>query len=269
MSVNSTTIPSEDELSINASLLNTLPVANNFTASDDWAVQGLSSGSCDYGNSTNKLFSPVGFGVFRGSYGLGNLSSAGGPLPVWADIECIADLALNGTRTLGDLYNITSYSFPPAGGNVLKDNLGNYSGYYVVTPPPSPPCNMPMCTSAQPPEQFAKGLFVVRTDYQNTIYAANGTGFYNSLDSSLPAAYTLVAGDEWGQVVLMHFEVTASDNLPKVGNFLSSSGGCSPGPAHHQLLRRPRVQLRCSGCNALGLRSLMEFRGEIFGVANR
>jgi hypothetical protein len=62
---------------------------------------------------------------------------------------------------------------------------------------------------------------------QETINAANGTGFYNSLGSSLPANYTLVAGDEWGQLVVLHFEVTPSNNLPTVGSFLAASGACT------------------------------------------
>jgi hypothetical protein len=70
----------------------------------------------------------------------------------------------------------------------------------------------------------------------DTIFAANGTGFYTSLGSALPSTYTLVAGDEWGQIVLLHFVVTPSDILPKVGNFLSSGGGCSPGPCDVQRL---------------------------------
>jgi len=226
LSVNSTTIPSQDAISMNASILNTLPAVNNLTASDNWAIQGLSSGPCDPGDATNMLFSPVGFGVFKGSYGLNNLSSAGEPLRVWAIVECAASFVFNGTKILGSLYNVTSYSMPPQGENSLGNDIGNYSGYYIVPPPPNPPCNAPVCTYTQPPEMFAKGVFPTRMDAQATINAANGTGFYNSLDSALPASYMLVAGDEWGQVVLLHFAVAASSSLPKVGSFLASSGAC-------------------------------------------
>ena len=64
-------------------------------------------------------------------------------------------------------------------------------------------------------------------DSQATIYAANGTGFYDSLGSSLPSDYTLVAGDEWGQIAMLHFVVAPSNDLPKVGRFLASSGACA------------------------------------------
>ncbi len=221
LSVNSTTILSQDAIGITASVLNSLPTANNLTASNGWAIDGLSSGPCDSGNSTNKLFFPVGLGVFRGTYGLNNLSSAGSPLFVWALVECPADFVFIGNQSYG-LSSITSYSLLPGSDN------GTYAGYYAVpgTPPP-PICNSGVCTYTQTPETLAKGVFPTRMVVQEAIYAANGTGFYNSLQSSLPANYTLVAGDEWGQVALLHFSVVASNTLPKVGSFLANGGGCA------------------------------------------
>ena len=52
--------------------------------------------------------------------------------------------------------------------------------------------------------------------FSTTIYANNGTEgprAYNSLLSTLPSAYTLVAGDEWGQLVILHFIVAPSNNF--------------------------------------------------------
>jgi hypothetical protein len=41
--------------------MNTPPMANNPTVSNRWAIDGLSSGDCDYsGNSTDKLSFQVG-----------------------------------------------------------------------------------------------------------------------------------------------------------------------------------------------------------------
>jgi hypothetical protein len=208
LSVNSTTIPSQDAIGVTASVQNILQTANNLTASDDWAVSGLSSGSCDpQGNSTNFLFFPVGLGVFRGTYGLNNISSAGRPLYVWALISCPADFAFVGNQTY-PLSSITSYSLLPGSDN------GSYAGYYVVS---------------FAPETLAKGVFPTQMVDQVAIYAAGGTGFYNSLGSSLPGNYTLVAGDEWGQLALLHFSVVASNNLPQVGSFLSNGqeGACT------------------------------------------
>jgi len=220
MSVNATSIPSQDAITVNATVFNTLPTANNLTAADDWAVQGLSSGPCDPGNGTNKLYSPIGFGFFRGTYGLGNISSAGSPPFVWAEISCPGDFVSVGSQ-LDDLHNITSYSLQPGSDN------GTYAGYYAVPAAQPPPvCNSGICTYTPVPPTYAKGVFGVRMFSEEMVYAANGTGFYNSLDSALPANYTLVAGDEWGQISLLHFQVVPSANLPKVGMFLASGGAC-------------------------------------------
>lgn len=52
----------------------------------------------------------------------------------------------------------------------------------------------------------------------NAIYAIDGNvlrsgqyfTFVYSIGSSRPAVYTLAAGDEWGDLVLIHFRVVAS-----------------------------------------------------------
>ena len=207
LSVNSTTILSQDAINITALVTNTLPTANNLTASNGWAIDGLSAGPCDPGNTTNKLYFPVAIGIFRGTYGLDNVSGAAQPLFVWAAVSCPADYAFKGNQSY-PLTSITSYSILPGNDN------GTYVGNYIVS---------------FSPQTLAKGVFPIQTVDEAAIYAANGTGFYDSLRSSLPANYTLVAGDEWGQLTLLHFSVVASNNLPQVGNFLADSGGCAEG----------------------------------------
>jgi hypothetical protein len=142
---------------------------------------------------------PAGITVLRGYYEVQNLSD-GRPIFVWPIISCPAEGSLD----------VTSYSFLP------KSDRANFS--------------------SQSSGSFASSNQSIPIAVSSTIFAANGTGFYTSLGSALPSTYTLVAGDEWGQIVLMHFEVTPSDILPKVGNFLSSGGGCSPGPCDVQRL---------------------------------
>lgn len=197
LSVNSTAIPSEDAITLSTRVMNTRSTMNNVTSANDWPVKGLSSWPC-FGD-----WYPVGVAVFRGSYEMGNLSN-GRPLSVWNTmIECPAE-----TQPV----NVTSYSFLP------NSDIVNYSGNF-----PSPT-----------PNETTKGRSSTILYFFGTIYAANGTGGYDSLGSALPSNYTLVAGDEWGQLTLLHFKVTPSDLLPKVGNFLSASGGCSPGPCETQ-----------------------------------
>jgi len=221
LSVNATVIPSEDAIGIDASVLNTRTTADNLTASDDWAAAGLTNGECNYGNATNKLFGPIGLDVFRGTYGMNNLSSAGKPLSYWPVHSCIVDGVMVGTQYL-PLENITSYSLLPG------NDSGTYAGYYVAsTTSPPPVCGGGVCTySPNVTRTYAKGVFPTRAAFQESINAANGTGFYSSLGSSLPANYTLVVGDEWGQLTLLHFQVVASNGIPKVGSFLTW-GGCA------------------------------------------
>lgn len=219
LSVNSTEIPSEDAINISTWVLNTRPTANNLTAANDWPIHGLTSGLC------GQEWYPAGMAVFRGNYVLGNLSD-GRPLSLWPLTGCVVELPL--------VINVTSFSFLP------KDDIANYSGYF---------------SNALP--NATKGESYTRIDLSGTVFAANGTGFYSSLDSALPSNYTLVAGDEWGQITMLHFEVTPSDILPKVGNFLSYASGCSPGPCIGQSLSGALV-FNCaaeaatpSGCTAI------------------
>lgn len=73
--------------------------------------------------------------------------------------------------------------------------------------------------------------YAPRIETQALVWAANSTvgGHFNSLSSSLPGSYTIAAGNEWGQIVLLHFQVVASNILPRVGSFVaapSTSAGC-------------------------------------------
>ncbi len=205
LSLNSTIIPSEEAINITVLLENTLMTTNNLTAEADWPISA-SSGPCDGGDSTNKLYDPTGIAIFRGIYGLNNISSASF-LPVWAAIECPANFAFSDNGTiLGIWTNITNYSLLPG-----LDG-GSRSGYY----------------RSQSGNQIEVTLPTELT-FGAQFYANNATGFqpYNTLTSAVPANYTVAAADEWGQIVLMHFQVVASHHLPVVGEFLDASGGCS------------------------------------------
>ena len=203
LSINSTGVPGNDAINVATSIFNTLPTANNLTASNNWKIQYLLSGPCDFGNWT---LDPEGIAIFRGYYEMNNISSAT-PIPVWARIECVVPTVGNNTNVY-TLKNITSYSFLP------KNDSGYLAADYYLSS-----------------EIIAKGVFSTQMSAGDiTIWASNNSGFFNSLESSSPATYTLVAGDEWGQIVLLHFQVISSDNLPTVGSFVASGsggGGCA------------------------------------------
>jgi hypothetical protein len=206
LSVNSTAIPSENTIDVSVQLESTLMTESNLTASANWPVPA-SAGPCDTWNSSNKLFSPVGIAIFKGNYGLNNVTSAS-PIRIWAAIECIVDLAVNARGTIVGVWTeITSYSLLPG-----LDN-GSQSGWY----------------RSQQTGNQTQGASPTELSMDEQIYASNGTVIepYNSLQSALPSLYTVAAADEWGQLVLQHFQVVASHNLPVVGEFLSNPGGCT------------------------------------------
>ncbi len=203
LSINSTVIPSQEAINITFQLENTLMVSNNLTAEANWPVS-VSSGPCDIGNNSNHLEDPVGIAIFGGNYAFNNLSSAN-PLPVWAEVACPVDLVFNGTGILGDWTNITSYSL------LAGMNNGTESGYYRA-----------QTTGAETPLTSPVVL-----DFNDQFYASNPAILtYNTLNSALPGNYTVAAADEWGQIVLLHFQVVASNNLPEVGEFMAVTGGC-------------------------------------------
>jgi hypothetical protein len=208
LSADSTIIPKYDTIDISTSVANMLPQMNNLTATSNWAIQNLRAGPCDYTehNDSSLLFSPVGIAVFRGNYGINNISAASA-LPIWAEITCPAQFGYNEKTGLdGRLVNISSYALLPSSDSAY------YTAYYSPMDFGSP---------------IMKGEFTTQMSTEAQIYAGDNTTDHDSLLSSAPSNYTVVAGDEWGQLVLLHFLVTPSNNFPKYGIFLSSSGLCT------------------------------------------
>jgi hypothetical protein len=112
---------------------------------------------------------PYGVSVFRGYYTLQNVSSASDVIHLLLVPAC----AYEG--------NITGFSFPPHssfvphGGLQIGNDIGPQQIYAV------------------------DGNFVKMGNNNEQVY---------SLWSSKPAAYTIAVGDEWGDLVLLHFSVT-------------------------------------------------------------
>jgi hypothetical protein len=181
LSVNTTTVMPNGTVSVSVTELNTLSTTNNVSSSSEWRLP-LLTWTCGVG------YYPNGIELFKGYYTLGNLTSAS-PLPFWATIECPAS----------DLSSVASYAFQPN-----SDNASYYANYYSYSE-----CNPPNCvvqTSSLvlgdfPPTSMFAVIEIEATNIMNNIG-------YNQLNSSAPSNYTLVAGDEWGGLVLMHFSVT-------------------------------------------------------------
>jgi hypothetical protein len=208
LSANSTVIPSGNPINISASLTNILSTYNNLNASIDWTLQSLSLGQCNYGGTLDnptKLFSPVALGIYSGFYDLNNISVATS-LPFWGTLECPVQMAFNDTQQIYYPLNITNYEFLP------NNSSAYYSAYY----------NNGYNTSV------GYGKFAAYDQDQADVYAVNGSYYLggNSLSSSLPSVYTVAAGDEWGQLVLLHFQVVASNNAPGLGNYIDADADC-------------------------------------------
>lgn len=200
LTVNATTIPGNAAIDVALNVTNVKSVQNQLSASDSWAVSGLST-PCDFGYYN--ISAPVGIGFYRGDYSTNNISTAT-PISVWgASVECPVDFAGNATTALGPWIKITNYSLLPD-----TDN-GTESGYY----------------RSYETTNVTQGSFPTVLDLQAAVYATNSTFQYryNSLLSSSQANYTIAAGDEWGQLVLLHFTVISSTIQPPPG-IVSLSG---------------------------------------------
>jgi len=187
LTVNATVIPSNESIDVALNVTNVKSLQNQLSASNSWAISGLST-PCDFGYYN--FSSSFGVAFFRGDYDSSNIST-GTPISVWgAAVECPMDFAGNTTSALGPWLKITSYVLSPDSDNGTES--GDYESYQT--------------------QNVTSGTFPTVLNFQANIYAndSNSDYGYNSLQSSSTANYTIAAGDEWGQIVLIHFAVISS-----------------------------------------------------------
>jgi len=172
--VNSTAVRPNDTLTISVTELNTLPTTNDVSSSSGWRLGMLTwpLGGCG---------STVGGGgyvahtllVFKGYYVLSNLTAPSLNLDdhwFWAAASCPND-------PFGQMGYVTSYLFQPH-----SDNASLLTSNKVYRP-----------------AHMFYGIGVIPG-------AINNIG--KQTFTLIPSTYTLVAGDEWGTLVLLHFTVT-------------------------------------------------------------
>ena len=131
---------------------------------------------------------PMGVGIFMGYYSQDNISSAGKPLSIYNPGEYMCPLISS---------NIYSYEFKPRGDSAQV--LGSCS---------------------------TRSCFEI-----NTTSEVEAGGFWNSnrVYASFPSGtYTVIAGDEWGQLVILHFVVDAISSISTVTASTTSSITTSP-----------------------------------------
>ncbi len=179
LSLNSTLFAQGQEISINITEYNTLQSNNTLAREDNWSVSGLSLGPCS-GNL------PIGFEVFPGYYSTSNITQA----PASQAIR----LYQPGVYSCPALFFVNSYAFQP---NSDIASIG-----YQCTPAP---CYSPITISGS--IAFNGSWSGGDENGGGAVHNPLGTGFY-----------TVVGGDEWGQLILLHFVVTQINGPIKIGS---------------------------------------------------
>ena len=187
LSVNPSVIYSGGTVTVSISDFNTLPTSNTPTITGAPAVNGitLTLGPC------SQL--PLGFGIFEGYYNEGNLSSAS-PLDIFRPgvvYSCPAE------------FNIAYFSFSPQSDDISLYSL-QPSGSGTTTVPTR------MWTN---PDAFTE----------------NFSGYWTVQDQAFhqfrPGAYTIVGGDDYGQLEIIHFYVQPSQTAETSTTEQSSTTG--------------------------------------------
>jgi hypothetical protein len=170
LSIDSTSYQPGQQISITIAEKNTLATKDSIEAANAWFVQGLNMGRPCVANN------PFGISILQGNYDTTNVASIT-PLNLYDPnvvYWCPAGLSV-----------VTAYDFQPS-----SDTAVIYS-YFVMTP-----------DSSLPPRSVQMIGKVSSTGY----WAGNrpAATFINFT----PGIYTVVGGDEWGALVILHFTVT-------------------------------------------------------------
>jgi len=175
LSVNQTLILSGQVINVSVSIFNTLSTVNNVTGASDWAISSIHS------SASFPCSNYVYYQVYQGHYSEANISSANSPLqvsPVYQYLSC-------------PVFQRSYYLFQP-----LSDNASIPVGYYTTN----------SSTLYQNTEMTESGMLIgnYSTSYNSAVFTTNG---------ALPpppfptGTFTLAAGDEWGQLAILHFTV--------------------------------------------------------------
>ena len=193
LSVNSAMMSSGQTINVSLILQNTLPLVNNVCSEWDWASASLSN----FSYSTFPCPRWGNFEVLAGDYGQNEISSAT-PLFLWP-------------VTLGypscPFLNFSNYVFQP------QSNVVNVSSSY----PPNYDYSLRMNLSS------------LLTGYYLRDQGSAGSNRFPPPTLFPAGSYTIVAGDEWGQTVILHFVVMqgttttiASSSCQAIGRVVSA-----------------------------------------------
>ena len=179
LTLNSTVIQSGQAINVTISVINVQPKVNNVSGVSDWALGDLKNQSVT--NPTRGLYclDPSNFLIFQGFYNQANITLAENALllsqPGFLENCVFSNFSHFVFQPSGSLVNITD-SYPP--NYAENDNTfsmeasSSLEGNYSVQ-------SAFLSSGRLPPNPFPVGV------------------------------YTVIGGDEWGQLVLLHFQVVS------------------------------------------------------------
>jgi hypothetical protein len=173
LSVNSTTLRNGNAISVTLIIRNILSKTNNLSSDYNWSSPVL----LDFGASTLQCPSWDNFVILNGYYSASSLFSAGKPLFLWPVTHSCPAFNLRQLEIRPSSTNATVYAEMAGNSSVYESDLAYEStlrGFYTS----QEPC---ACSNTTSP----------------------------SLTNFPDGAYTIVAGDEWGQMLILHFSVVS------------------------------------------------------------
>ena len=197
--INSTKLAEGQRLNLSIALLNTLPAPNNITTSnDDWTMHGFPVAiwpPCS-------LNLPVEFDILAGNYYYGQIQAMNPTYENATAYACADSYSVQYVAFQAESDHVNLTGLVGVNNHFHSRMVGSYdlatnftvSGYwwYPITSADQGDLNTPVPGSA--PAQFTfQYPEVSPTDYMSF---KSGT-------------YTLVVGDEWGQMILLHFTVNS------------------------------------------------------------
>ena len=183
LTINASSFVTGDSINISAQILNTLQTVNNVTSSNDWAY---SSGSLNPFTPCG-VSGPVGVAIFQGNYDSTDFTSAKALALYDTTVfwSCTATTVIGTTNVNQKNY----YSFQPQ------------SDQATLVYPSYTPANSNTTASLS---FETKGYWTTGPD--GGVYQAPNAPFHNFPQGN----YTVLAADEWGQIVISHFTVLSS-----------------------------------------------------------
>ena len=176
LATNTSMLISGQAISVNISEFNTLSLRANLSRSgNDWPVRGLSLGVCNREGFGNY---PMGLGVVKGFYTDSNVS----------------DISSNEILQLYEPY------YGPQYGYIM------YSFTYFSFQPMSDIAWINACTA---PTGCSYSISWINNSNGSWV-ASNASGNITMFQTFAPGVYSLIGGDEWGNLALLHFMVKSA-----------------------------------------------------------